>query len=156
MSLYAWNAVYYMAYNKLSLQVSAGWKCGDSIDEQAKTHPLLKAYKALSEKVHAHWYTHSCCWGRSNLSLTADCESNISYTQFYIEDFLAWAAFTGSWVLVLKDSLSGKAAGKIEMMLLVAVKYKSVAVFFRVQKSNVENLTDQLCLSDLYKHFHPY
>ncbi|KAG7222685.1 hypothetical protein INR49_026294, partial [Caranx melampygus] len=31
-------------------KVSAGWKHGDSVDEQAKTHPLLKPYKALSEK----------------------------------------------------------------------------------------------------------
>ncbi|XP_010788860.1 ryanodine receptor 3-like, partial [Notothenia coriiceps] len=30
--------------------VSAGWKQGDSLDDQAKTHPLLKPYKALSEK----------------------------------------------------------------------------------------------------------
>ncbi|XP_029984596.1 ryanodine receptor 3 [Sphaeramia orbicularis] len=33
-----------------SEKVSAGWKLGDSIDEQAKSHPLLKPYKALSEK----------------------------------------------------------------------------------------------------------
>ncbi|XP_032398527.1 ryanodine receptor 3 isoform X4 [Etheostoma spectabile] len=33
-----------------SEKVSAGWKHGDSLDEQAKTHPLLKPYKALSEK----------------------------------------------------------------------------------------------------------
>ncbi|XP_035535034.1 ryanodine receptor 3, partial [Morone saxatilis] len=33
-----------------SEKVSAGWKHGDSMDEQAKTHPLLKTYKALSEK----------------------------------------------------------------------------------------------------------
>ncbi|KAI3364144.1 hypothetical protein L3Q82_010961 [Scortum barcoo] len=33
-----------------SEKVSAGWKHGDSVDEQAKTHPLLKPYKALSEK----------------------------------------------------------------------------------------------------------
>lgn len=35
------------------LQVSAGWRHGDGLDEQVKSHPLLKAYKALSEKVHA-------------------------------------------------------------------------------------------------------
>uniref|UniRef100_A0A8C9X603 Ryanodine receptor 3 n=1 Tax=Sander lucioperca TaxID=283035 RepID=A0A8C9X603_SANLU len=28
----------------------SGWKHGDSLNEQAKTHPLLKPYKALSEK----------------------------------------------------------------------------------------------------------
>ncbi|XP_038551055.1 ryanodine receptor 3-like [Micropterus salmoides] len=33
-----------------SEKVSAGWKHGDSVDEQAKSHPLLKPYKALSEK----------------------------------------------------------------------------------------------------------
>uniref|UniRef100_A0A8C3B4F7 Ryanodine receptor 3 n=1 Tax=Cyclopterus lumpus TaxID=8103 RepID=A0A8C3B4F7_CYCLU len=33
-----------------SEKVSAGWKHGDSLAEQAKTHPLLKPYKALSEK----------------------------------------------------------------------------------------------------------
>ncbi|KAK7907584.1 hypothetical protein WMY93_016196 [Mugilogobius chulae] len=33
-----------------SEKVSAGWKLGDSIDDQAKTHPLLKPYKSLSEK----------------------------------------------------------------------------------------------------------
>nr|XP_019953023.1 PREDICTED: ryanodine receptor 3 [Paralichthys olivaceus] len=33
-----------------SEKVSAGWKHGDNMDEQNKTHPLLKAYKALSEK----------------------------------------------------------------------------------------------------------
>lgn len=31
--------------------MSAGWKHGDSVDEQVKCHPLLKPYKALSEKV---------------------------------------------------------------------------------------------------------
>uniref|UniRef100_A0AAQ6A9H2 Ryanodine receptor 3 n=1 Tax=Amphiprion ocellaris TaxID=80972 RepID=A0AAQ6A9H2_AMPOC len=35
---------------KLLLQMSAGWKHGDNVDEQAKSHPLLKPYKALSEK----------------------------------------------------------------------------------------------------------
>uniref|UniRef100_A0A8C4NPW6 Ryanodine receptor 3 n=1 Tax=Dicentrarchus labrax TaxID=13489 RepID=A0A8C4NPW6_DICLA len=33
-----------------SEKVSPSWKHGDSMDEQAKTHPLLKPYKALSEK----------------------------------------------------------------------------------------------------------
>ncbi|XP_069017865.1 ryanodine receptor 3 isoform X1 [Embiotoca jacksoni] len=33
-----------------SEKMSAGWKHGDSVDEHAKTHPLLKPYKALSEK----------------------------------------------------------------------------------------------------------
>ncbi|TKS76306.1 Ryanodine receptor 3 [Collichthys lucidus] len=33
-----------------SEKVSAGWKHGDSMDEQSKSHPLLKPYKALSEK----------------------------------------------------------------------------------------------------------
>ncbi|XP_038824388.1 ryanodine receptor 3-like [Salvelinus namaycush] len=33
-----------------SEKVAAGWKMGESVDEKAKTHPLLKPYKALSEK----------------------------------------------------------------------------------------------------------
>ncbi|XP_054910408.1 ryanodine receptor 3 isoform X2 [Poeciliopsis prolifica] len=33
-----------------SEKMSAGWKHGDSLDEQAKVHPLLKPYKSLSEK----------------------------------------------------------------------------------------------------------
>ncbi|XP_034436295.1 ryanodine receptor 3 isoform X5 [Hippoglossus hippoglossus] len=33
-----------------SEKVSAGWKHGDNMDEQSKTHPLLRGYKALSEK----------------------------------------------------------------------------------------------------------
>uniref|UniRef100_A0A3Q3BKC1 Ryanodine receptor 3 n=1 Tax=Kryptolebias marmoratus TaxID=37003 RepID=A0A3Q3BKC1_KRYMA len=33
-----------------SEKMSAGWKHGDGVDEQSKTHPLLKPYKALSEK----------------------------------------------------------------------------------------------------------
>uniref|UniRef100_A0A7N8YKL7 Ryanodine receptor 3 n=1 Tax=Mastacembelus armatus TaxID=205130 RepID=A0A7N8YKL7_9TELE len=33
-----------------SEKVSAGWKHGDSLDETAKTHSLLKPYKSLSEK----------------------------------------------------------------------------------------------------------
>ncbi|XP_059897680.1 ryanodine receptor 3 isoform X2 [Gadus macrocephalus] len=33
-----------------SEKVSAGWTLGDSVDEQAKAHPLLKPYKSLSEK----------------------------------------------------------------------------------------------------------
>lgn len=53
--VYLKYSVYYMMYDKLLLQVSAGWKHGDSMDEQSKSHPLLKPYKALSEKVHAHW-----------------------------------------------------------------------------------------------------
>uniref|UniRef100_A0A8K9WMV6 Ryanodine receptor 3 n=1 Tax=Oncorhynchus mykiss TaxID=8022 RepID=A0A8K9WMV6_ONCMY len=30
--------------------VTAGWKMGESVDDKAKTHPLLKPYKSLSEK----------------------------------------------------------------------------------------------------------
>ncbi|XP_067337181.1 ryanodine receptor 3 isoform X3 [Channa argus] len=33
-----------------SEKLSAGWKHGDSMDEQVKTHSLLKPYKSLSEK----------------------------------------------------------------------------------------------------------
>uniref|UniRef100_A0A3Q3FF02 Ryanodine receptor 3 n=1 Tax=Labrus bergylta TaxID=56723 RepID=A0A3Q3FF02_9LABR len=33
-----------------SEKVSAGWKHGDTMDDQAKSHPLLKPYKSLSEK----------------------------------------------------------------------------------------------------------
>ncbi|KAM9420371.1 ryanodine receptor 3-like [Salvelinus alpinus] len=33
-----------------SEKVAAGWKMGESVDEKAKTHPLLKPYKSLSEK----------------------------------------------------------------------------------------------------------
>ncbi|KAJ3606334.1 hypothetical protein NHX12_025855, partial [Muraenolepis orangiensis] len=33
-----------------SEKVAAGWKLGESVDEQAKAHPLLKPYKSLSEK----------------------------------------------------------------------------------------------------------
>uniref|UniRef100_A0A3Q2WQF0 Ryanodine receptor 3 n=1 Tax=Haplochromis burtoni TaxID=8153 RepID=A0A3Q2WQF0_HAPBU len=33
-----------------SEKMSVGWKHGDTVDEQAKTHPLLKPYKSLSEK----------------------------------------------------------------------------------------------------------
>ncbi|KAM6965090.1 ryanodine receptor 3 [Aplochiton taeniatus] len=33
-----------------SEKVTAGWSLGEAVDEQAKTHPLLKAYKELSEK----------------------------------------------------------------------------------------------------------
>lgn len=44
------------------LQVSAGWKHGDSVDEKLKCHPLLKPYKALSEKVSSVMMTHSQLW----------------------------------------------------------------------------------------------
>ncbi|CAB1342599.1 unnamed protein product, partial [Coregonus sp. 'balchen'] len=33
-----------------SEKVTAGWKMGESVDDEAKTHPLLKPYKSLSEK----------------------------------------------------------------------------------------------------------
>ncbi|XP_064817176.1 ryanodine receptor 3-like, partial [Oncorhynchus masou masou] len=33
-----------------SEKVTAGWKMGESMDDKAKTHPLLKPYKLLSEK----------------------------------------------------------------------------------------------------------
>lgn len=45
------NAALGMANGKMLLQVSAGWKHGDSVDEHTKSHPLLKPYKALTEKV---------------------------------------------------------------------------------------------------------
>lgn len=32
-------------------QFALGWSAGEKVDDQAKTHPLLKPYKALSEKV---------------------------------------------------------------------------------------------------------
>ena len=35
----------------LCCQLTAGWKLGEAVDEEAKTHPLLKPYKALNEKV---------------------------------------------------------------------------------------------------------
>lgn len=40
-----------MANGRMYLQVAAGWKHGDSLDEHTKSHPLLKPYKALTEKV---------------------------------------------------------------------------------------------------------
>ncbi|XP_046877714.1 ryanodine receptor 3 isoform X6 [Hypomesus transpacificus] len=33
-----------------SEKLTAGWKLGEAVDEEAKTHPLLKPYKALNEK----------------------------------------------------------------------------------------------------------
>uniref|UniRef100_A0A8C1VBL3 Ryanodine receptor 3 n=1 Tax=Cyprinus carpio TaxID=7962 RepID=A0A8C1VBL3_CYPCA len=33
-----------------SEKIALGWTAGDKVDDKAKTHPLLKAYKALSEK----------------------------------------------------------------------------------------------------------
>lgn len=63
-----------MDYSELLLQVSAGWKHGDGgVDEQAKSHPLLKSYKALSEKVQALWCTHTGAGGGTKLSPDADC-----------------------------------------------------------------------------------
>uniref|UniRef100_A0A8C9XBL5 Ryanodine receptor 3 n=1 Tax=Sander lucioperca TaxID=283035 RepID=A0A8C9XBL5_SANLU len=38
------------SHDKWSSEKVTGWKHGDSLNEQAKTHPLLKPYKALSEK----------------------------------------------------------------------------------------------------------
>uniref|UniRef100_A0A3B5AHK0 Ryanodine receptor 3 n=1 Tax=Stegastes partitus TaxID=144197 RepID=A0A3B5AHK0_9TELE len=38
------------SHDKWSSEKVSGWKHGDNVDEQAKTHPLLKPYKALSEK----------------------------------------------------------------------------------------------------------
>lgn len=32
-------------------QVLLGWKYGDCVDEKAKIHPQLRAYKSLTEKV---------------------------------------------------------------------------------------------------------
>ncbi|XP_051511074.1 ryanodine receptor 3-like isoform X1 [Myxocyprinus asiaticus] len=34
----------------LSEKIALGWTAGDKVDDKAKTHPLLKPYKALSEK----------------------------------------------------------------------------------------------------------
>lgn len=45
------SAAFGMANSRMLLQVSAGWKHGDSVDEHTKSHPLLKPYKALTEKV---------------------------------------------------------------------------------------------------------
>ena len=33
------------------LQVLLGWKYGECVDEKAKTHPQLRMYKGLTEKV---------------------------------------------------------------------------------------------------------
>uniref|UniRef100_A0AAQ5Z5U4 Ryanodine receptor 3 n=1 Tax=Amphiprion ocellaris TaxID=80972 RepID=A0AAQ5Z5U4_AMPOC len=38
------------SHDKWSSEKVSGWKHGDNVDEQAKSHPLLKPYKALSEK----------------------------------------------------------------------------------------------------------
>lgn len=45
------NSAFSVANARMLLQVSAGWKHGDSVDEHTKSHPLLKPYKALTEKV---------------------------------------------------------------------------------------------------------
>lgn len=45
------NAAFSVANGRMLLQVSAGWKHGDIVDEHTKSHPLLKPYKALTEKV---------------------------------------------------------------------------------------------------------
>lgn len=45
-------------------QVLLGWKYGDCVDEKGKTHPQLRTYKALTEKVTNNSVTqtnkHSC------------------------------------------------------------------------------------------------
>lgn len=38
-------------FSVLVPQVLLGWKYGDCVDEKAKTHPQLRTYKALTEKV---------------------------------------------------------------------------------------------------------
>lgn len=48
---YTWRL--FISCEQMLSQVSAGWKPGDSVDDQAKTHPLLKPYKSLSDKVYA-------------------------------------------------------------------------------------------------------
>uniref|UniRef100_A0A8C7M9G2 Ryanodine receptor 3 n=1 Tax=Oncorhynchus kisutch TaxID=8019 RepID=A0A8C7M9G2_ONCKI len=42
-----WPNSYVLTFD---LQVTAGWKMGECVDDDAKTHPLLKPYKSLSEK----------------------------------------------------------------------------------------------------------
>ncbi|KAI2654040.1 Ryanodine receptor 2 [Labeo rohita] len=37
-------------YCKMPLKVLLGWKHGENIDEKAKTHPMLRSYKSLTEK----------------------------------------------------------------------------------------------------------
>lgn len=45
------STAFSMANGEMLLQVSAGWKHGDCVNEHTKSHPLLKPYKALTEKV---------------------------------------------------------------------------------------------------------
>lgn len=40
-------------------QVILGWKYGDSIEEKAKTHPMLRSYKSLTEKVYNRTFSLS-------------------------------------------------------------------------------------------------
>lgn len=63
------------------LQVSAGWKHGDSLDEQARTHPLLRPYKALSEKVLDHTGTLGTTTNTTN---DRTCVLIHNYTYIYI------------------------------------------------------------------------
>lgn len=45
------NAFTFVHPSVLVPQVLLGWKYGDCVDEKAKTHPQLRTYKALTEKV---------------------------------------------------------------------------------------------------------
>lgn len=45
-------------------QVLLGWKYGDCVDEKTKTHPQLRIYKALTEKV-----KYSMAYCRDNLKI---------------------------------------------------------------------------------------
>lgn len=38
-------------FRVFGVQVLLGWKHGETVDEKAKTHPMLRSYKSLTEKV---------------------------------------------------------------------------------------------------------
>jgi hypothetical protein len=44
-------------------QSQSGWKYGISLDENVKTHPLIRPFKTLTEKVRIRlWWYHMAIW----------------------------------------------------------------------------------------------
>lgn len=50
-----------------AFQIQNNWSYGETLDENAKTHPMLRPYKTFSEKVNS-----------VSLSLILDCSASIN------------------------------------------------------------------------------
>lgn len=67
------------------VQIQNNWTFGEVLDENAKTHPMLRPYKTFSEKVTRFFWRCFCCYYYSATDFSL-CFSMYAFVSFVVQD----------------------------------------------------------------------